>query len=672
MFALTEIEKFEQTSVGHLLSYLVRENKIDPTSYYFAQFIQDTSISEYGDEVERAASCNEANNNLVILLAALATEMMLKQHSCVDLQTRGLNNWLQLAQAELALTINLPDHQIWAEVLAGLPSLVTAVGDEQHLQDGTTQQLPSEAGGAQKEVATANGLSSPTFSSVTPFVLWQKKLYLRRFFVAERIIAHRVKNAVKIQALSLDQSITSKTTSFIDGLFPKVQLDAEPDWQKMAVLSSVTQLFSVISGGPGTGKTTTVVKLLASLVFQHQTTNTQNQTANALLIGITAPTGKAALRLENAINEELDKLDLPTNLLNALPTSASTVHRILGSRGNGEFKYTKTNPLPHDVLLIDEASMVDVSLMSKLFDALKDHCRIILIGDRKQLASVEAGNVLADFYQAHSERPMGYLVELKKSWRFGDDSAVGRLANVTNSGNLTQIQETFENPEFTSNLTWLTQPNEGLADVIEKVVEHFVYLTEALTRLSHENEKEVIKNAFDQLQTLQLLACIRRSEFGTEAINSRVHQRLIQKGVIPNNEQHYVGRPVMVTSNAYHLNLYNGDIGLQAIDPTSGLLMTYFMVGVDAYCKIHCQRLPVHESVYAMTVHKSQGSAFLHTILVLPQDEELASVVTRELVYTGLTRSRAQFTLVASLPSLATSVNQVTVRNSGLAKMIMS
>lgn len=641
---------FNEAPVSHLLTDLVSNGKIESVCKHFANMMFDEHLNKYGSAEA------EPNRNLLTIFSAFVMDAMLKQHSCIYLEKKVINSWLATSDI-LDLNIVLPDHLNWLETIRSEVEFVQVVDDINFIN-------------AEELV-------------IRPFVLWQNRFYLHRYFVAEVGIANKITKMLgRIPGLTsenengsndnLDYSeINPQTTAFIASLFSRSSDNnknaEEVDWQKVAVTNSLQSKFSVISGGPGTGKTTTVVKLLASIIFNHQL----DKPLDKLKIAITAPTGKAALRLEESIKGAVGSLNINEQLSAQIPDSASTVHRLMGSRGNGQFKHDKHNLLRLDILLIDEASMIDVTLMAKMFEALSSSCRVILIGDRQQLASVEAGNVLADFYVAQNELSIRYLVELQKSYRFGADSAIGQLATAINIGDFSKVKATFLADQANDqSLSWYRQPVEEVDKVIELITDHYSKIHKLAATLTATNEAELVPDIFNTLYQLQVLCCVRRSDFGTESINWRVHRRLAQKTLVPLKEQHYVGRPIMIAANAYNLKLYNGDIGIQLIDPVSGLLMTYFQVGKTEFSKFHCQRLPSHESVYAMTVHKSQGSEFDHSILILPAEEESSSLVTREIVYTGLTRSKINFSLLATESSLRSAITKTTQRYSGLAGML--
>ncbi|MDA7747116.1 exodeoxyribonuclease V subunit alpha [Psychromonas sp.] len=461
------------------------------------------------------------------------------------------------------------------------------------------------------------------------------------------------------------------------------------DWQKISAALALTSARCVISGGPGTGKTTTVVKLLALLLHAQPD----------LTIKMVAPTGKAAARLTESITNALVELNLNSAVAEIIPTEASTIHRLLGVRNNSaHFRHNENNPLLLDLLLVDEASMVDLPLMAKLLSALPDHARLILLGDKDQLASVEAGAVLGDicsFIEAgYSQDKSQQLAELtgftcllnqaksapasmsdhlcllRKSYRFDQFSGIGYLATAVNKGGITG-ESLFALCQQYEDLNYY--PNEPQSDAIfeQLVVNGYGPYLSALTVINAEN-RELAKHLLVQFNEFKILCATREQEWGVDNINRRCEKILQQAGLLARRFDHtqtwYVGRPVMVTENSYHLNLFNGDIGL-CLEDESGQLRVFFVMPDGTVADFQPSRLPTHQTVFAMTVHKSQGSEFKHTILALP--DYALPVMNRELIYTGITRAKKQLTLIANLSLVASSVRNRASRNSRLSERLM-
>lgn len=449
--------------------------------------------------------------------------------------------------------------------------------------------------------------------------------------------------------------------------------------QKLAAATAAARPFAVISGGPGTGKTTTVAKLLAILV------ETGLQGGKAPAIRLVAPTGKAAARLTESIGAALQALDLPPEWVEAIPTEAGTLHRLLGViPGRSQFRHHRGNPLHLDLLVVDEASMVDLPMMARLLDALPRHARLILLGDKDQLASVEAGAVLGDICsfieqgispaQAHwLSRQTGYRLQgtpsgasvrdslclLSKSWRFDQHSGIGQLARACNSGDGAAVEAVWGAGFGDIRLhPWAGEAYDAL--IAQGVAGYGSYLKAAR---AGEDPAAVFK-AFNGFQ---ILCALRDGPFGVTGLNERLELALAKAGLIQRDGDWYAGRPVMVVRNDHGVGLYNGDMGLCLPDDT-GRLKVWFEQPDGTLRALLPSRLPPHETVYAMTIHKSQGSEFAHTVLVLPDSP--SPLLTRELVYTGITRAKARLDLYGDRALLAQAVRKKTERYSGLAERL--
>lgn len=449
--------------------------------------------------------------------------------------------------------------------------------------------------------------------------------------------------------------------------------------QKLAAATAAARPFAVISGGPGTGKTTTVAKLLAILV------ETGLQGGKAPAIRLVAPTGKAAARLTESIGAALQALGLPPEWVQAIPTEAGTLHRLLGViPGRSQFRHHRGNPLHLDLLVVDEASMVDLPMMARLLDALPRHARLILLGDKDQLASVEAGAVLGDICsfieqgistaQAHwLSRQTGYRLQgtpagasvrdslclLSKSWRFDQHSGIGQLARACNSGDGAAVEAVWGAGFGDIRLhPWAGEAYNAL--IAQGVAGYGSYLKAA-------RASEDPAAVFKAFNGFQILCALRDGPFGVTGLNERLELALAKAGLIQRDGDWYAGRPVMVVRNDHGVGLYNGDMGLCLPDDT-GRLKVWFEQPDGTLRALLPSRLPPHETVYAMTIHKSQGSEFAHTVLVLPDSP--SPLLTRELVYTGITRAKVRLDLYGDRSLLAQAVRKKTERYSGLAERL--
>lgn len=599
-FQNTNIFNFSDasSSLFKALFELQNQGVLHSVDVHFAQFIAS----------ELPADFNQDECNLITLFAAKLSNQLIKQNTCIN-----LNEFSPTYAFSIPLSVSFPDISQWHDCL-----MRSGLLDNEH----------------------------------SPFTLFEDLLYLTRYYRYERSIADFITHA-SLQPLWFQQLATSQVDLVLNQLF-EVKKD-QLDKQRAAVENAITKRFSVISGGPGTGKTTTVVKLLLALLNLHQ-----GQSEHNLKIELVAPTGKAAQRLTESISGSSAKIPLAKQFIEHIPEQASTVHRLLKPRGLTSFAHDKNNPLVLDVLVLDEASMVDISLMSKLLSALPEHAQVILLGDKQQLASVEAGNVLAEICRNPEHE---FVAELTKSYRFNDNSDIGQLAGAIKLGNGQKAMSLLQ--QSSEELTWLKASERHYSQLIEQAIAHYTSIRQ---RSAQETLEQHIHQVFSQLSSFQILACVRQGDYGVDGLNQQIEKRL--KHRLRQNFQtlHYDHRPIMISENAYHLGLYNGDIGIELIDPSSNQLYAYFLTGDGDIKQVHCQRLPQHQTVYAMTVHKSQGSEFEHAALVLP--EAGTSLLTREIVYTGLTRAKRQFTLFATEQSIRSSISQQTSRESGLARML--
>lgn len=451
----------------------------------------------------------------------------------------------------------------------------------------------------------------------------------------------------------------------LDSLFPG-PAKAVPDRQKLAVALALRQRFLVISGGPGTGKTTTISRLLALLSVLSPT---------PLTMVLAAPTGKAAARLSDAMRDAMARL--PAGMARALPLEAQTLHRLLGLRPGGYSpQYNRANPLPLDVLVVDEASMIDVALMLKTVEALPSSARLILLGDHDQLASVEAGEVLGALCQRVVYRPqtlswladLGFatgglavgtgqvsamtdaIVLLTESHRFAKDSGIGVLSQLVNANQARQAEACLISGQY-ADLTWLASMD---AARLWRGREPYWQAIDAGQSLDAIAQKFVaFMPLVSERKQLPLL-------------NQQIERQLEQQGRKPVGQAWYPGRPVMITRNDYELQLFNGDIGF-VIARQEGLRVL-FPADAGQWRAIAPGRLPEHETVYAMTVHKSQGSEFDEVWLFLPPQP--SALLNRTLVYTAITRARQHFVVVGSLSLFSQAIENAPQRFSGLPARI--
>lgn len=688
---------------------------IRPLDTGFARLIRELSEEQ-----------GEGPQPLVLLLAALTSHQVGRGHVCIDLATL-----LDDAGQTLALPPEEPAN-------TGLSESEVA-----NLQGRYPQELLSRVQLTDCLTALQGSLAVSDGSVPAPLVLNGTRLYLRRFWRYEQRIAEGIQQRLALPSPLADpQSAASQTLSTtLSKLFRSTE---SVDYQKLACALAARNRFAVITGGPGTGKTTTVVNLLAAL--QAVAGESPERAGRKYRIRLAAPTGKAAARLNESIGGAVSKLplaDLPGSVkLEDIPTKVTTLHRLLGSRPDTrQFRHHRDNPLLVDILVIDEASMVDVDLMASVFDALPASAQLILLGDKDQLASVDAGAVLGELCQraldAHytpdtarwlaaitsaqvpdslvdnSGQPLDQAVAmLRKSYRFGQDSGIRQLAESVNSSELTsQVLGQIRDAGF-DDVIWLNgqTPKPDPDQTLELICHHAITGSpeafrnsgqgrvvngQALpTPVGYRHYLEVIHSCdltagspqeawdahaaevLEAFNDFQVLCALRKGPWGVEGLNQRIAQKLLAEKLIDKTDGWYAGRPVLVTGNDYNLGLMNGDIGLtfsvpwdktETGEPKTTLRVAFPSGDSTGGIRwISPSRLQQLETVYAMTVHKSQGSEFNHTCLVLP--DRLSPVLTKELVYTGITRAKNWFSLITGDAQVfKDSVSQQVVRASGLA-----
>jgi exodeoxyribonuclease V alpha subunit len=451
------------------------------------------------------------------------------------------------------------------------------------------------------------------------------RLYLRRYWEYEKALAEGI-------LLRCDS-----------------QTPANPrtgDLQELAIETALARRFVVISGGPGTGKTTTVLKILERMVSQPGGEN--------LRIALAAPTGKAAARLQETLlagggnDVRQDRL----------PKSASTLHRLLGSRHNSVyFRHNAKNPLPVDLVVVDEASMVPLTMMAKLFAALPHRANVILLGDRDQLSSVEPGAVLGDIARAASEPgPLqGSLVVLDKNYRFGNESNIFALCNAVREGEIERALKILNSGERPDVISGRTPPP---LQVPERLRQRVIAGYSAYLRAPDPAE------ALKEFKKFRVLCALRTGPYGVESLNRTIEKILREERLVTGTQNTYAGMPILITQNDYQLRLYNGDIGILLPDPANGSLLAWFIGEDGGIRRVPPARLPEYEPAFVMTVHKSQGSEFDNVLLILPDKE--SPVLTRELVYTGLTRARSRVEVWFQESVLRAAIARTIQRGSGL------
>ena len=636
---------------------------------------------------------------LVLLASAVLVQMEGRGHSCLPLvpwvqAPHQVLAWPSAAEKEFSTLWDMLPRELsaWVHDLQSSP-LVALSGTWAGNAEATKLQTP---------LVLAGSAEAP-------------RLYLRRYWQYERDaaqhIARRMRSATQVpEALARDtlDRLFDTSTPTTDGG------QHEVNWQKLACALALRRHFSIITGGPGTGKTYTAARLLALLFATHPN-------PSQLRVMLAAPTGKAAARLKQSIDFSLSSLKglLPAHLnlenLTARVGPARTLHALLGARSDTRaFRHDAAHPLDVDVLMVDEASMVHLEMMVGLLQALPPHARLVLLGDKDQLASVEAGALLGDLCR-HAQLPQydretrryafevagqalpeltslpstfqpkatawlaQSMVMLRKSHRF--EGPIGQLALAVNFGDAAMATRL------------LLAPSEGaLASLEGGAVEQLVQLAVqgrvgakgsyqaychvlahspsvgAGDEVDERQHLTWVKKVLGTFEDFRVLCAVREGPWGVQGLNQAIARQLSAQGALKVKGEWYVGRPIMVTRNDPSLGVFNGDIGVvlpavrRAGQPER--LRAWFLDG-DQLRSVAVTRLAHVETAFAMTVHKSQGSEYGHAVLVLPQ--HAGSTLSRELVYTGITRAKKAFSLVTQVPGLLPlAIEQVTQRASGL------
>lgn len=608
----------------------------------------------------------------VAFMAALTSFQLGQGHPCLELT--------ELYQGPKAV-LNLPPEHAPQESLQACdePAEVFA----SHAQLANLAQCV-----AQLEQSTAVNATN------SPLVLVGTRLYLRRYYDYEQ----RIKNDLQQRMQFQPQVNTEQLQQVLDALFGSAE---RISWQRTACAMAMRSLFTIVTGGPGTGKTYTVVRLLATL----QKLREQSQ---PLRIRLAAPTGKAAARMTESISAELENLRaipaVADVLAEGLVTEAVTLHRLLGTVANTrQFRHNVNNPLYTDVLIIDEASMVDIEMLAAVVAALPAQARLILLGDKDQLASVEAGAILGQLCEgaehghyapqlvnwlnatATSQIPndkvdaegaqwpyLQHTTMFHESRRFDAEKGIGKLAFEVNQQRIEWLQQWLrdsqtmaqQHPEF-DNIHALQCTRADAAAIKQLVLDGYAPLQQLISAGPVTQTDDALnqwaKAVLTQLGEFQLLTAVREGDWGMHAFNQRVTHWLHADQ--SQQQGWFVGRPVMVTHNDYGLNLRNGDIGVVLQRGKNEPLRVAFLNPQGEVRWILPSRLTHIDTAYAMTIHKSQGSEFNHTVMVMPQTD--APILTKELLYTGITRAKNHFTLICSQPQLVVKAVQRRVKRNG-------
>lgn len=485
----------------------------------------------------------------------------------------------------------------------------------------------------------------------SPLVIDDDALYLRRYAEHERRIADVVNRLA--DATAPPSASAAPLTARLDALFGEASRDGRGAAQRRAAEVALERRLVLVSGGPGTGKTWTVARLLA---LQIEQAVAMGRPTPAIVLA--APTGKAATRLEEAIAKERDALPVDERVRLALPSRARTLHRVLGSVGGSgtRFQHGQDAPLPADLVVVDEASMIDVGLFRRMLDAIGPATRLVLLGDPDQLPSVEAGSVFADLVASPAASAVGRcLVRLTESRRFDPASGVGRLADAIRRGDAEEALATLRAGGAVALEDAV--PRDGLGEHLEELARQgFRGVLDA---------SEAPATRLGALERFRVLAAHRAGPYGTTTLNAHLSTLLLRGGRRRAHAED--GRVLLVTTNDYDTGLFNGDLGLACVHPqdTTRRLHAWFpaLTGPEPR-RVPPARLPAHETAFAMTVHKSQGSEADTVAVVLP--DESSPLLGRELFYTAVTRARARVVVFGGEASVRRAVETRTERWSGL------
>ncbi len=573
----------------------------------------------------------------------------------------------------------------WLKKAAWQVSMAVSSGDSCLFLDDLAENSDEKDTGIIRQRLFESGVvAMPDSPGNSPLVLdGENRLYLHRYFAYERTLAKRLVSLC--QPRDIDARLLRP---LLDSLFSQGKGEKSPDWQKMAAALALRQSLLIISGGPGTGKTTTVASLLACVL--------ETDPANRIMLA--APTGKAAKRMLDSISERLDLF--PLHMQPAIPKEAFTIHRLLGlSTDLANARYHEGNPLPCNTLIVDEASMLDLALASRLFAALPENARVILLGDKDQLAAVEAGSVFSELSSCLSlsdpcrrdlEELTGYrltdndlpeaagdesgvsladsVVWLMKNYRFSETSGIGRLASDIRDKRITEAIR-FLRDKNDPLVQWLDMDDASIVSGFGKTLSgHF----DAYFDVVRDNPYNV-RMVFDTFNRSRIICAVREGPYGVNAVNRLLASAMSQmpsagKQTGKNTRVNwFAGQPVMVRRNDYGLKLFNGDVGIVLPD-VKGTLSVYFPDEDGSFRAVPPSRISDVETSFAMTVHQSQGSEFDSVLLLLPS--EPSRVLSRELIYTGITRARKKISIASRMPVLSESLKHDSARRSGLLKRI--
>ncbi|MGB5990624.1 MAG: exodeoxyribonuclease V subunit alpha [Marinifilaceae bacterium] len=559
-----------------------------------------------------------------------------------------------------------------------------ALEENPHLEEGDQLHL---------EDLNGSKFVSDSLENVKPFVLNGNKLYIHKYFQYESAILNKIAKFLETEDGSQEDIIKAleQHKEFIIKLFDNdtdisLPLAERVNWQLVAAMTSILKQFSIITGGPGTGKTTAVAKILAVLYTIYPN----------LRVVLAAPTGKAAARMMESLKGAKEGISgLSKDIKDKYDNIESgTLHRLLGYiKGTHYFKHNAENQLDFDVVIVDESSMIAVGMMAKLLDAVKASSKIIFLGDKDQLASVEAGSVFGDicisqkecmnmfppdkinFYNSFMKNPIGemgedfinrehssnllseHVVELKRSYRFKGDQGIGKFSRKTINGTLDENDFEIE-----------TDPDIESVTVINNYEAPELY--QCIELYEEYIKEDDIKVALDKLNNIRFLCSVRDGKFGVNTYNERIEKHLASKGLLTLSSGIYHNQPIIVSRNDYTLGLFNGDIGIIRKDDHDNY-KAYFENPDGGIKAVLPGYISSFETVFAMTIHKSQGSEFKTTVVVVSDDTN-STILTSELVYTGITRGKKKVIVFGKEEVIIAAAKRRVERASGITERILN
>ncbi len=593
-----------------------------PMAYALAKYL---ALELMPADSQKDKEINKEKQELVLFSVNLIGHCLSQGHVCVDLEYYA--NIAALADYDVGFIF--PDVAQWSAELQQYQFISTDEATEEQSQQAYLQLVGSRL-------------------YLTKYANWEKRLaeqlLLRSGKVSEHAIETKQDNAEISQC----------------------------DWQQVAVNNSVLSLMSIIVGGPGTGKTTTVAKVVSKLL--------QVEGSESYRIALAAPTGKAAARMGYVLNEKLNEnssdLAIPDPLKKCILQQAVTLHRLLGwSQSQRRFKYSADYKLSVDCVIVDEASMIDMAMFVALIEALPEDCRLILLGDPFQLSSVQAGSVLKEIcaknalsqfspdraQQLALPASYGYssvsaladnICYLQKSYRFSDQAGIGLLASACLQGDNDKLQHALQQAE----IGFFNKQQLGEADKFTEL---------ALSHYNKLKQAETVEQAFQTLAEFQLLSATKKGDYSTSYFNQQLQQQIVWTATIQ-GQPIYHAMPVMMMKNHYNLNLFNGDVGLVWQDQDQ--LWLFFTTAEGELKRFLPAQIQGWQCAHAITVHKSQGSEYETLASALPDAE--SPLLTREMFYTAITRAKQHFYCLASQQELSAAIKNKTIRHSGLAQRL--